>query len=64
MITKIKKLATEHPEQVEIIAENKDGSIYAHIPTAWVKINPKREISEEEKENMRIRIKSVRRMKN
>lgn len=39
-ITKIKKLATERPNECEIVAENKDGSICAHIPVSWVKIAP------------------------
>ena len=44
---KIVKLAQEKPEEVQIIAENKDGSILAHVPTKYVKISPPRQISEE-----------------
>ena len=48
-ITRIKELAEKRPNEVEITAENRDGSIVAHIPTSWVRINPNIELSEEEK---------------
>lgn len=38
--TRIRKLAEARPEECQIVSENKDGSICAHIPTAWVKIAP------------------------
>ena len=38
--TRIRKLAEARPEECQIVAENKDGSICAHIPTAWVRIAP------------------------
>ena len=53
--TRIRKLAEEYPDEIEIAAENKDGSICAHIPTSWVRITPpkKHEATEEEKERLR-----------
>lgn len=45
---RILKIA-ETRKEVEVTM-NADGSIYARIPSAWVKINPKLELSEEEKE--------------
>ena len=36
--TRIQKLAKLHPEECQIIAENKDGSLCAHIPVSWVHI--------------------------
>lgn len=50
MITKIKKLAAEHPEEVQITAENMDSSICAHIPVKWVKIGKPKAVSEVNKE--------------
>lgn len=47
--TRIRELAKSHPEECEIIAENKDGSICAHVPVAWVRINPTIELSDDEK---------------
>lgn len=58
-ISKIKKLAEKYPEEVQITAENKDGSIVAHIPVSYIKINnSKREISEEERELLRERARN------
>lgn len=48
--SRIKKLAAERPEDCEILAENKDGTLLAHIPVEWVKIIPPRQLSEEEKQ--------------
>ena len=46
--SRIKKLAAERPEECEIVAENQDGSICAHIPVSWVKITPTKELSEKQ----------------
>jgi len=51
-ITRIKKLAEKYPDECRIMAENKDGSIVAHIPTKWVKISPPKQISEETRERL------------
>ena len=42
MKTRIRKLAKEKPEECRIVAENADGSLCAHIPAKWIKINPTR----------------------
>ena len=38
-ISKIKKLLSQYPEDVKLVRENKDGSIVAHIPVSYIKIN-------------------------
>lgn len=48
--TRIKELAKSHPEECEIVAENKDGSLCAHVPVEWVRINPKMTLTDEQKE--------------
>lgn len=48
--SKLLRLAEEHPEDVKIVVENNDGSIFAHIPVKYIKINPPRQISEEQRE--------------
>lgn len=54
-ISKIYKLAEKFPEDVQIVAENKNkegnvSSIVAHIPTHYLNIsNRKRELSDEER---------------
>lgn len=53
-ITRIKRLAEKHPGECEIVAIDKapgEGeTICAHIPTAWIKIQPGMELTEEERE--------------
>ena len=48
-ISRVKKLATQYPEQCQVVAENKDGSICAHIPVSWIRINPGMELTEEQR---------------
>jgi len=54
-INKVKKLA-EQREDVEIVAENKDGSICAHLPLKFIKISAPRQMTEEQKEQARERL--------
>lgn len=58
--TRIKKLAAECPEECEILAENKDGILLAHIPVEWVKIIPPRQLSEEQREEIAERFSRTR----
>lgn len=47
--TRIRKLAKRYPEECQITVENRDGSIVAHIPVEWIRINPRKELTEEQK---------------
>lgn len=47
--TRIKKLAERYPE-CEILVENPDGVLLAHIPVEWIRINPGVELTEEQKQ--------------
>lgn len=60
--TRLYKLRDKHPESVEIIAENPDGSVFAHIPWSWISIRPPKKInfSDEHIEALRERMKSAR----
>lgn len=49
-VSKAKKLAESHPDECQVVAENKDGSICAHVPVRWIKIIPPREYTEEERQ--------------
>lgn len=64
-ITKIRKLAEKYPDKVQITAENKDGSIVAHIPVKAIKINiiKGRELTEDEKKVMAERFAKYRESK-
>ncbi|MBR5129213.1 MAG: helix-turn-helix transcriptional regulator [Firmicutes bacterium] len=56
MITRVKKLAAERPEECQIVAENEDGSICAHVPRSWIKIKPSRQLSEEQRKEISYRL--------
>lgn len=58
-INKIKALSAKC-DDVEIVAENEDGSICAHLPLKYIKITPPRQMSEEQKEAARARLLQVR----
>ena len=56
---RIQKLAKEYPEKCQIVAKNRDGSICARIPVAWVKISPPAARSEIQKEHARERMRNL-----
>lgn len=47
--TRIRELTQSHPEECEIVAENKDGSMCAHVPVDWIRINPSLNLTEEQR---------------
>lgn len=61
---RVLKLAEEYPNKVKVIAHPKEnqGYLYARVPRAWVKISPppKRELSDEQIEAARERMKKLR----
>ena len=59
-ITMIRKLAEGHSEECKILRENDDGTVVAEIPLCWLKINPRRKMSEEERALRRERAKRAR----
>ena len=58
-ITKIRKLSRERPEECQIVHENRDGTIVAHIPVKWIKITPTRIMTEEQREKLKERAKNL-----
>lgn len=57
---RVRKLAVEKPDECQIVSENEDGSLVAHIPVSWIKLNPKRELTEERAETLRNQLKIFR----
>ena len=51
-ISRVKELAEKYPDKCQILAVNKDGSVYAHIPTEWIRINPGMELTEEQRKKL------------
>lgn len=56
------KLAEQHPDEVECVAVNRDGSVMFHIPASWIKVKPpvKRNLTDEQRAELSERIKSIR----
>lgn len=59
LINKIKKMAAENPDDISY-SENADGTICAHIPVAYLSIRKPRFVSEEEREQARIRFMKLK----
>lgn len=59
-VNKIRRLAEKCPEEVHILAENEDGSIFAHIPYSYLKISKPRQISEEQRQKASERLRKYR----
>jgi hypothetical protein len=62
-INKILKLAEQYPDEVEIqvLPENNQGMILAHVPKNWFKLAPKhkREMTDEQREDASKRMKEM-----
>lgn len=56
----IERLAKSCPDDVKIIAENDDGSIFAHVPIKWVNVRRPRQMSEEQKEAAAERLRKAK----
>lgn len=52
IITRVEKLAQSHPEECWIVVRNPDGSICAHVPTEWIRINPGQQLTDEQREKL------------
>lgn len=59
-ISRIRKLAEQYPDECQITAENPDGTIVAHFPVRWIKINPPKELTEEQRAEIAERFKKSR----
>ena len=53
----IRKLAEKHPDDCQIVADNEDGSICAHVPVAWIRISPPKQYTEEQRQQMGERLR-------
>lgn len=57
--SKLLRLSEKNPDEVKIIVQNKDGSLFAHVPVNYIKISPPRQVSEEQKETASERFKQM-----
>lgn len=63
VLTGEKKFLNDYPNEVQVIKENKNGSIIVHVPSSWfrfVKPPTKRNLTEEQKNIMAQRMKQNR----
>lgn len=58
--SRIRKLAEKYPEECQVVAENPDGTLLAHVPVEWVKIIPPRQLSEEQRKEIAERLSRTR----
>ena len=56
---RIRKLAEEHPDEVDIVFED-ETYVTGHVPVNWVKVNPPRVYTDEQKAEMAERLKKLR----
>ena len=61
---RIMKYAGLRPEEVQVVAENKDGYVFAKIPLSWIRIAPPRKMTPEQAEAARERLKAAREKQN
>lgn len=59
MKNKVLKLAEEHPDEVEVITTNNDGSIFAHVPVKCIAVRWPRKVSEEQAAVARQRLQDM-----
>lgn len=62
----LRQYVQDYPDQVQIVKENEDGYIYAHIPYNWFKgIRPptKRNLTDEQRKELSDRMKNAREVK-
>lgn len=60
MINRLAKLYTERPGEVEKIREADTGAVTYTVPRDWVKVVPKRRVSEEQRAAMADRLATLR----
>ena len=60
LITKMKKFAKSYPNKVKILAENKDKSIHVQLPVSWIKITPRKELTEKQLEQQNKNLEKMR----
>lgn len=61
-VNKIYKLAEKYPDKIQIVHENSDGSIVAHVPVSAISINIRegRVLTDDEKDQLRERLANAR----
>ena len=48
--SKLMRYAESKPDEVKVMAVNKDGSAFFHVPVSYIKVSPPRKVSEAQRE--------------
>lgn len=59
-INKIKRLYQSNADDFLNYIENDDGSVFAKIPLSWLKISPPRKYTDEQREQLKIRLNKIK----
>lgn len=59
IIRRMWKLYEEHPDEVELVNDDKYGCEF-RVPREWIKVRPKREVSEEQRQAAAERLAKAR----
>ena len=57
--SKLMRYAESKPDEVKVMAVNKDGSAFFHIPINHIKVSPPRKVSEEQRKAARERLRKM-----
>lgn len=60
---RVLKLSEQFPDDVKILTTNKDGSIFAHVPSKYVKLRAPKILTEKQRAELIERAKSMLRSK-
>ena len=63
-INRMHKLKRLHPDEVDIVVENKDGSVVVHLPPYVAKFSFPKVVSEKNRQAARERMKNIQAKKN
>ena len=48
--SKLMRYSESKPDEVKVMAVNKDGSAFFHVPVSYIKCSPPRKVSEKQRE--------------
>ena len=41
---RLAKLLEQYPDDMELVADNQDGSVFYHVPWKWIRIKPPKKV--------------------
>ena len=56
--SRMRKLAEQYPGECQIKAENEDGSLLVWFPVDWIRINPGKDLTDEQRAALSVRARN------